>query len=158
MIGVAAAASLLVSTSVFAETLSTSEVQVTSSSAIETTPTLGDDGVTSIVVYSSFDLATGLSQVFYQRLVGTTLVGSPVTVSSDFTDDRLNDVSGGIIVYTAFIPGTAFGRITMYRISSGSTTSLSDLAEVGEARIHGNNVAWVEGASGDGKERVSRAS
>ena len=128
-------------------TLSGTEIQATTSANFESAPTLGDDGISSVVVYATFDLTTGSSGVEYQRITASGPLGGAVTLGDGMTDDRLNDVSGDLIVYTAFIPGTNLGQIRMHRISDGSTTNLSAVGSVGEAKIHGNNVAWIEGAS-----------
>ena len=95
-------------------------------------------------------IGTGHSQVFYQRFDNSGLIDPPVLVSvpSAFpTDDLFNDISGDLIVYTAFVSST-LGQIKMFEISTGSTFTVSGLTQVGEARIHGTNVVWVEGVLG----------
>lgn len=135
-----------------AGTLTTSEIQVTDTSdpIFEADPIMGKDGFSNIAVYTSFDISnisTGTSQVYYQRLDDSALIGAPVLVSSGATNDQFNDISGDWIVYTAFISPT-LGQIKVYEISTGVTTTVSGLTHVGEARIHGTNVVWVEGVSG----------
>ncbi len=131
---------------VAADILSTSEIQVTSTSSFESDPTLGNDGFSSVAVYTSFDVSGG-SQVFYQRFDHPTLVGSPVLVSNGGTIDQFNDVSGDLIAYSSFV-SLSLGQIKVYEISTGLTTTVSGLTTVGEARIHGSNVVWVEGGIG----------
>ncbi|MEW6683478.1 MAG: PKD domain-containing protein [Nitrospirota bacterium] len=119
---------------------------MTRSTATETTPTLGADNASSLVVYTS--LSGGVGQVFYQRVSDTRLLGSPVLVSEGGTNDQLNDVSGDYIVYTSYLSTTSrMGEVKLYEIASGMTTVLSQLTEIFEARVHDRKVAWVEGAA-----------
>ena len=83
-------------------------------------------------------------------------MGSPFQVSGGTTDDRLNDVSGSLIVYTA-LDATGLGMIRLYDISNGSTSDLMPVPDsVKEARIHGARVAWVQGAPGATRIEVLR--
>ncbi len=126
--------------------------------ADETTPVLGDDGLTDLVVYASFGVAGSghaPGNIYYRRLSpdGVPFSQGPLLVSLDpdgSSDDRLNDVSGGYIVYTALDPAlVATGIIKLYDIRRGATSSLMAVADqVREARIHGNIVAWVQGGPG----------
>ena len=135
-----------------ADILETTEIQVTDSDAFETTPTLGDDGDTSLVVYTSRPAVSEPGTIYYQRLDDGVLIGAPVLVSNDTTDDELNDVSGDYIVYTAFIdPEDRIGQVKLYEISSGITTPASDEEEeavIHDVRVHGNIVAWIQGDIG----------
>ncbi len=89
----------------FADTLQTVERRITSSSAFETTPTLGNDGTTDLVVYTlrQIDSGGGLQagDNWYQPLLRCAPNGLPVQVTATPTDDQLNDVSGDWIVYTS---------------------------------------------------------
>jgi hypothetical protein len=124
--------------------------------ARETTPTLGDDGLTKLVVYSRSELVGGVPQpadIYYQRLSNQGVrLGSPIRVSTDVDDsseDRLNDISGSRIVYTALVPGETLGTIKVYDAVDGSTLDLLTTPDtVREARIHGTTVAWVQGPVG----------
>jgi hypothetical protein len=124
--------------------------------ANETTPALGQDGITGVVVYTRSELVGGLPRpgdIYYQRVSDQGVrMGSPIHVSNDVgesSDDRLNAVSGSRIVYTAFESGTAIGVIRLYDTSDASTIDLtSEAAHVREAMIHGSIVAWVQGTSG----------
>src|SRR5262245_30622067 len=76
--------------------------------ANETTPTIGEDTLTKVVVYSRSSLAGGVSHpadIYYQRTSDMGVrMGSPIRISNDSgesNDDRLNDVSGSRVVYTA---------------------------------------------------------
>src|SRR6185295_16994626 len=76
--------------------------------ASETTPTIGDDGISKVIVYARRPIVGGEAQpgdIFYQRITSQGVrMGAPVRVSidvGDATDDRLNDVSGSRVVYTA---------------------------------------------------------
>jgi hypothetical protein len=126
--------------------------------ATETTPTVGNkltrSGAADIVVYTRFD-ENGYGDIFYQELADGAPVGAAVRVSSDppgaLTDDRLNDVSGDRIVYTAFeSPVSRSGAILLSVISAPAErpTLIGWAERLHEARIHGNYVAWVDGVGG----------
>ena len=111
----------------------------------ETTPTVGDDGITKVVVYTRSDLAGGVTHpadIYYQRTSDSGVpMGSPIRVSNDVeesSEDRLNDVSGSRIVYTALQTGSTEGIIRVYDMSDASTIDvITEAATVREARIHG---------------------
>jgi CSLREA domain-containing protein len=147
VLGLLAPVALLVALSpARADQLVANEFQATSSGDIETTPTLGSDNGASVLVYTSIDLATFTSRVRYQRLTDTGTLGPAVDVGSGNTNDNLNDVSGDWIVYTATQPtNPGIRQIRKYRISDGFDTGVSGFGAMGEARIHGGNIAWVEG-------------
>ncbi len=94
-----------------ADTLTSTEIQATNSPDTELRPSLGDDlgnGIASLVVYSAFD-ATNKATVEYQRITdngpvpgGHLVVSVLSNTGQRVTDDELNDVSGDLIVYTAF--------------------------------------------------------
>ena len=74
----------------------------------DTTPTVGEDTLTKVVVYSRNSLAGGVTHpadILYQRTsFAGVRFGSPIRISNDTgesTDDRLNDISGSRVVYTA---------------------------------------------------------
>ena len=137
-----------------ADTISVTHNQITNSADVDFLPTLGADGVGNVVVYTS--LTPGPSGfedglIFYQRLFADgSPDGTPVQVSDGMTYDLLNDISGDRIVYTAFDSvGSSFGVVTLYEISTDARTPLmAGSADVAEARIHGDTVAWIEGAAG----------
>jgi hypothetical protein len=126
--------------------------------ATETTPTVGNkltsSGEADIVVYTHLD-ENGYGDIYYRELANGVPVGAAVRVSSDppeaLTDDRLNDVSGDRIVYTAFeSPASQSGAILLsIRSAPAQPPTFIVSAEImHEVRIHGNYVAWVEGADG----------
>jgi len=132
----------------------TREFQVTSSNALDTTPTLGNDGNSDLVVYTSYPLLPegtyGLGRIYYQRLSTSFPVGPSVLVSDSPFNDKLNDVSGDHIVYTSFSDATmSAGQIKLYKISTGTTRVVSTWAMVREARIFGSRIAWIQGAPGE---------
>jgi sugar lactone lactonase YvrE len=117
----------------------------------ETTPTLGFDGLSKVVVYTHVPNGSLLGDIHYQRVTTTGVpMGSSERISPLATDDRLNDTDGPYIVYTALDPGDlSSGVIKLYDISNGSTNDLTHAPDtVGEARIHGDVVAWVQGPEG----------
>ena len=70
-----------------------------------------------------------------------TPVGAPVQVSDGATNDRLNDIQGGRIVFTAYeLDSANIGHIIVYDIADGSSTSLFPTSTtVREPRIHGES-------------------
>jgi hypothetical protein len=124
--------------------------------AHETTPTLGEDTLTKVVVYSRSVLSGGVTHpadIYYQRTSDQGVrYGSPIRVSNDTgesTDDRLNDISGSRIVYTSLAAGTTEGLIHVYDMADSSTIDvIREPATVREARISGTIVAWVQGPIG----------
>ena len=132
------------------------EIQVTNSSDNESRPTLGQDDLSSIVVYTSRAFIPGsgfgAGKIIFQRLDDTGLLGTP-TVISIFpfnTDDKLNDISGDYIVYTAFESlGGSVGQVKVYNISNRATITISAPNIIQEARIHGDKVVWIEGSATD---------
>jgi len=124
------------------------ENRVTNTVAIEeTNPTLGSDG-TNLVVYTE-EVLGGLGRILYQRLnsLGAPM-GSPVAVSDGSTDDKLNDVSGSIIVYSAFSVGSTSGVLRVFDIGTGATQVVSAAAQIRETHISGDVIVWIQGASG----------
>lgn len=136
-----------------AQTFATRELRVTGSPQFETTPTLGEDRTSRVVVFTSRDFAispTPYGQVYYQRVDQTGLIGLPELVSFvPGTDDQLNDISGDNIVFSAYVsPTSNLGEVRVYEISSGAQSVVSELTTLWEARIHGRRVAWVDGNAG----------
>lgn len=127
------------------------EYQVTDTTLWETTPTLGNDGINDLVVYTQRDFTGSYfteGDIFYQRLVGGVPVGNPVQVTSNETDDQINDVSGDHIVYTAFDSlGSAAGTIMHYRISTGELQPIGSAVSIQEARIHDEIVVYRQGGA-----------
>jgi len=142
---------LLVSTAA-SDTLETSESIITTSSAYETTPTLGNDGTTDLVVYTSKQVlgggALGPGDIWYQPLVDGEPSGQPEQVTSGDTDDQLNDVSGDYIVFTAYDSVTSSsGSIIAYQISDPGLSTLGTATIIQEPKIHGSRVVWREGGA-----------
>lgn len=128
------------------------EYQLTMSSAYETSPTLGNDGVSDLVVYSvALRLPNGSlapADIWYQRVGNDGPFGPAVQVTNDPTDDLLNDISGDYIVFTAFDSVTAFsGSIMLYRISTRELQPIARAEIAREPRIHGTTIVWVQGSS-----------
>lgn len=105
----------------------------------ETTPTLGFDGLSNIAVYTHVPAGSQLGDIHYQRVTAEGVpMGASERISSLSTDDRLNDVSGSYIVYTALNPSDlSSGVIKLYDISNASTVNLIPAPDI---------VAWVQGA------------
>ena len=115
---------------------------------------MGNDGTTDLVVYTQHPVlpggAFGPADIWYQPLVGGAPSGEPVQVTNDPpddpTDDKLNDVSGDYIVYTAYDSTTAdSGAIIVYQISTGNRHTLGTATTIQEPKIHGDRVVWREG-------------
>ena len=137
---------------VSADQLNTTMVPVTSSVDFETTPTLGNDGNTDLIVYTVRpqlpDSSFGPGDIYYQRLVDGAPSGAAVQVTSGPTDDQLNDVSGDYIVYTAYDSVTSIsGAIIIYQVSTGMLSPLGTAAIIQEPKIHGDKVVWREGGA-----------
>ena len=139
---------------VFADTLEVTERRITSSTSYETTPTLGNDGTTDLVVFTLRQvLAGGLlggGSIWYQPLVGGVPSGLPtqVTVTSE-ADDQLNDVSGDWIVFTSYDSVSSnSGSIVLYQISSPEESyEIATATIILEPKIHGSRVVWREGGT-----------
>ncbi len=148
---------VLASSTVWADQLVTQETAITNTSDFfETTPTVGEDGTSQLVVYSSrevFPSGTGPGDIFLQRIdADGAPVGPPERLSEDTpanpTDDELNDVSGSRAVYTAFDPFSSFNNaIKVFDIDTMTTTTVVSGQPVVEARISGDIVVFVNGVS-----------
>jgi hypothetical protein len=142
--------SLLILTSACANTLQVTEYQLTSSSANETWPTIGNDGTSDLVVFTVQPMISGVpgpADIWCQRLdADGAPSGYPVQVASADTHDWLNDISGDYIVYTAH-EGTISdnGSIMLYQISTRDLQPIATAMLIQESRIHGNWMVWREG-------------
>ena len=142
----------MLATSAIADTLETVEYRITASTAYETTPTLGNDGTTDLVVYTLKPVVAGYpgaGDIWYQPLVDGAPSGMPVQVTSGPTDDQLNDVSGDYIVYTAYDSvSSTIGAIVLYQISTGIVHTLARADIIGQPKIYRDRVIWREGGAG----------
>lgn len=149
---------LLVTFSLFsissADSLFTSEARITFSTDYETTPTLGNDGSTDLVVYTKRPLLTGGAlgpgDIYYQRLDvnGDPIGDPPVQVTSGTTDDQLNDVYGNYIIFTAYDSVTSTsGAIIVYEISTNILHTIGTATIIQEPKIHGDRIVWREGGA-----------
>jgi len=132
--------------------LSAKESQITDGTTSDQYPRLGADSQGLLVVYSVRPVSYsgyGPASITYQRLTSDGVpTGSPVLVSSGGTNDQLDDVSGNYIVYTAFDSvETLSGSIILYDIETATASVLATSYAFREARIFGNNVAWVQGGA-----------
>jgi len=123
--------------------------QITSSLSRETTPSLGADSISPLVVYTSSQLLStgsyGPGDIYYQRLLQNGAPsGAPVAVTTGSRDDRLNDVSGDYITFTSFESTSTFpGEIRLFQISTQQSWTLgSGLVQM--PKISGNNLIWRE--------------
>lgn len=123
--------------------------QITSSLGRQTTPSLGADNISPLVVYTSSEsLGTGVygpGDIYYQRLLQNGAPsGAPVAVTTGSRDDRLNDVSGDYITFTSFeSTSSAAGEVRLFQISTQQSWTLgSGLVQL--PKIAGNNMIWRE--------------
>jgi hypothetical protein len=123
--------------------------QITSSLSRETTPSLGADSISPLVVYTSSESlgggVYGPGDIYYQRLLQNGAPsGAPVAVTTGSRDDRLNDVSGDYITFTSFESTTSSaGEIRLFQISTEQSWTLgSGLVQM--PKISGNNLVWRE--------------
>ena len=144
----------LICSQAFGDTLEVVEHQVTFADLHETTPTIGEDSIGKFIVYTRREILPnrfyGQGDIWYQRLdEDGAPIGDPVQVISDITDDKLNDVYGDYIVFTAFdSTDTSTGTIMLYQVSTGILQPISNALVIQEPRIHGNTIVWVIGAVG----------
>lgn len=134
-----------------ARALASEEIQITSAPTVDTTPRLGEDPFTELVVYTrQEELASGPGpgRVYYQRYDASGRIGEAQRVSFGPTHDVADDASGEEIVFTAFAPTSPLGHLMLHRVSTGVTKQVTGLGEIRGARIHGSTIAWVEGSVG----------
>jgi len=129
-----------------------SKHRISASSAWETTPTLGADANSDIVVFTLRgimpDSSFAPADIYLHRLDNGAPTGPLFQVTAGNTDDKLNDISGNYIVYTEYeSTTTAGGRITLYRLSTDQLLPIDSGAALQEARISGKHVVWSEGTS-----------
>jgi hypothetical protein len=141
---------LLVSSSTFHVA---AERQITSSLAWETMPRSGNDGISDIVVFASIpqmpDGTFGPGHIWYQRLMNGIPYGPAVQVTNTPEDDKLPDVSGDYIVYTALDSVISYGgKIMLCQISTGVCQVIRSATLIVESRICGDWVVWREGDFG----------
>lgn len=143
-------AAIALSGSASGDTLSVTEYPVTATASWETTPRLGNDGVSDLVVFTRSDLladgSMGKGDIWFQRLASGAPFGAAVQVTSGPQDNLLNDVSGDYIVYTAYDSVTSMsGRIMVYQISTTILYGIGSALVIREPRISGQKVVWREG-------------
>lgn len=135
-----------------AQAFTATEYAITNTPSWETTPRLGNTGSFDLVVYTRRNLLTDGSlskgDIWYQRLNQGRPEGAPVQVTNDAQDNKLNDVSGDYIVYTAYDSTTSMsGQIMVYQISTSLLYGIGSALIVQEPRISGNKVVWREGGA-----------
>ena len=160
-------ATMLCAAGTRADVLKATEHQITAGSpglpgsGWATTPRLGNDGTSDLVVYTlrqlQADGSLGQGGIWYQRLDASGAPSGPATKISGVaawgpgdstTDNQLDDVSGDYIVYTKYDSTSSLtGRIVLYQISTGFTYGIGNALVIQEARIFGNNVVWREGGA-----------
>lgn len=129
------------------------EQSITNTTAWETTPRLGNDGISDIVTYTRRALNPDNSmepgEIYYQRLDASGApAGAAVQVTNDGQDNKLNDISGDYIVYTAYDSTSSMsGRIMVYQISTTYLYSIGSALIIQEPRISGTKVVWREGGA-----------
>ncbi|MEZ4272051.1 MAG: hypothetical protein R3C68_11680 [Myxococcota bacterium] len=148
-------AALLMPSMSFAATLVVTEELAAGTASDETTPTLGQDASTKVVVYTRRDrLPNGSfapADIYYQRLVNGAPSGPPELVNPSSSDDRLNDVSDSHIVFTVALPPLRMSRGRSWHSISPPELSvpLPHAAMATEPRIHGTTVVWREISGSD---------
>lgn len=131
----------------WADTLSTTEIQITATPEHESRPTLGAD----VVVYTSQDFFANANAKIYGWMLnsaGQPIQSISVSDPNDVdTDDRLNDVSGSSVLYTARdTTGLGTTRLVEYDlVIEDRTVIIPDAGSVFEARIDGNRIVFIQG-------------
>lgn len=149
---------LLVPTLAWAQqTLEADLIRVTDSAAIESTPSLGRDDFSDLVVYSSRPNNGGDADIQYSRILNG-LPTAPITLpglsfSGGASDDVLNDIDGSRVVFTAYSDGLA-GSIVTYDLADGRLTVLASAPQLFEARVYGDYVIWNEGDGSIGRVQL----
>lgn len=130
------------------------EHSITNTTAWETTPRLGNDGISDIVTYTRRTLnpdgSLGPGDIYSQRLDASGApTGPAVQVTNDGLDNQLNDISGDFIVYTAYDSTSSMsGRIMVYQISTTYLyPGVGSALIIQEPRISGAKVVWREGGA-----------
>jgi hypothetical protein len=141
---------LSMSSNAVGDTLQATEYAVTATASWETTPRLGNDGVSDLVVFTRCDVncygSLGKGDIWYQRLANGAPYEAAVQITFGTQDNELNDVSGDYIVYTAYdSTSTLSGQIMVFQISSGLLRSIGSALIMLEPRISGTKVVWCEG-------------
>ena len=136
-----------------ADTLVVTENQISTTAAYDTRPTLGADMFGDMVIYTSQTIGPSGPDngiIFVQRLSSTgAAVGPIVHISDGTTDDRLNDISGSLIVYTASDPVTFATQIRVFDLDTALTRTITSSANfTSYLRIDDNAVVWIEGGYG----------
>ncbi|HLV87510.1 MAG TPA: choice-of-anchor D domain-containing protein [Candidatus Sulfotelmatobacter sp.] len=127
--------------------IQTSEFQVTFDSGGHSTPMIGMDSMTDLIVYSDYPVVNGVpgnASIYYQRVGSGAPFGQPITVAGSPGNQWLDDVSGDNIVYTLTTPSTPVGNIILYQIDTAQTTALTTAGNAWEPRIYGDYVVWIE--------------
>jgi sugar lactone lactonase YvrE len=119
--------------------------------AHETTPVLGFDGLSNVVVYLRVPVTEpdGPGDIYYQRITAAgEPIGDPERISSSATDDRSPEMDGSYVLYIALDPNnSSSGVIKLYDVSTGATVDLTNVPDFYERpRIHGDHVVWQRGA------------
>lgn len=133
-------------------TLQTEHFAITQTPDInETTPTIGADQFSEIVTYTARDVlpsgSTGPGRIMGQRISSRgEPLGSPFQISTGTTDDQLNDISGGRVVYTAYQNTiTTVGDIILFQTDGTRRILTPEPTDLFDAHIYGDFVVWVQG-------------
>ncbi|MEM6732254.1 MAG: hypothetical protein AAF658_11910 [Myxococcota bacterium] len=131
--------------------------QVTNSPSIENTPTLGRDATSDLIVFSRRDTAQSTADIAFTRIFDGVPLPRALTIPGLFlqngdSDDVLNDIDAGRVVFTAYTSPTSLeGVIVSYNIITAEQVPLGSADQVFESRIHGDYVIWHEGTATGGR-------
>jgi hypothetical protein len=129
------------------DTLQAREFQVTFDANGHSTPMVGQDSISDVIVYSRYPVVNGVygnASIYYQRVANGAPVGGEVAVTNSPQNNWLNDVSGDNIVYTQSPAVGALGNIVLYQISTGQSRNLTSTGNCWSPRIYGDVVVWIE--------------
>ncbi|MEL6544218.1 MAG: hypothetical protein AAFQ82_06300, partial [Myxococcota bacterium] len=134
------------------EILEADLLRVTNTPALESTPTLGRDVFSDLVVFSRRLPSGGDADIQYTRIVDGLPTPRAITIPGPAprgsTDDLLNDLDGSRVVFSAYSNGLQ-GSVVLYDIESTQQFTLGQANELFEARVYGDWVIWHESTGSD---------
>jgi hypothetical protein len=131
------------------ELVASSEFAIASAVGYEYAPRIGADATSRLVVFNRVEFTTTgfpLKRLYYRRF-GASPTGSAYMISNGTNSDcdEMPSTDGDYIVFASYpsIVGDA-AVVTLFEISSGASSPLSELTFAYWPQVHGELVAWAE--------------